>query len=322
MLAIFSMIFAITAFVITHYVLRRRHHERHVDASDEANFDNTRDPDAKVAPTPPPDEEPASSSASSLPSNTHSEPNSAPVAAPSQADSPTASTGLFRPRIPLVHTASGLGSHNVSSSSEPVPVAASSATSLPSVAQASVPSVPYIPSREDVIASRGILLHLLPLELVDEILHAAEYYPRHTSVLPAHHFDDPLTVRDGRRQVVLTPPIQHPESISRILIQTESHDQGWSSYPQDRGTYRNSWTWLDLGVIRGTPENDPAPDWRIYTNMHASDTWQNTEVDLDRENETVVALKPGDSLAIWAEARFPGWMNNVRSAKIEVIYAI
>lgn len=279
MLAILSIISAITAFVITHYVLRRRHHSRHVDASDDPNLDNTRDPDAKVALAPPPYEEPPSSSASS----------------------------------------SGLGSHSVSSSSEPVPVATSSATSLPSgmvprvrpamplttqFAPVAQPSVPYIPSREDVIASRGILLHLLPLELVDEILHTAEYYPRHTSVLPAHHFDNPLTVRDGRCQVVLTPPIQHPESISRILILTESHDQGWSSYPQDRGTHRNSWTWLDLGVVRGTPENVPAPDWRIYTNMHASDTWQATEVDLDRDNETVVALRPGDSLAIWAEARF------------------
>lgn len=162
---------------------------------------------------------------------------------------------------------------------------------------------PYNPSHEDVIATRDILRHFLPLELADKILHTAEYYPRLTSVLPSHHFENPLTVSDGRRQVVVSPPIQRPDFMSRVLIQTESHDQGWSSYSQDRGTFRNSWTWLDLGVVRNTSGGIPAPEWRIYTNMHASDDWQATEVVLDMSNETVAALLPGDSLAIWAGAR-------------------
>ncbi|CAG8791976.1 9449_t:CDS:2, partial [Gigaspora rosea] len=29
----------------------------------------------------------------------------------------------------------------------------------------------------------------------------------------------------------------------KIEIACESHDQGWSSYPRDHGTYNNSWTW-------------------------------------------------------------------------------
>src|SRR5260221_12703464 len=101
--------------------------------------------------------------------------------------------------------------------------------------------IPYNPSHEDVITPRDILRHFLPLELADKILHAAEYYPRLTSVLPSHHFENPLTVSDGRRQVVVSPPIQRPDSISRVLIQTYSHDQGWSSYSQDQGTFRSSW---------------------------------------------------------------------------------
>jgi len=163
--------------------------------------------------------------------------------------------------------------------------------------------IPHNPSHEDVIETRDVLRHFLPLELADNILHIAEYYPRLISILPSHHFENPLTVTDGRRQVVVSPPIQRPDFISRVLIQTESHDQGWSSYAQDRGTFRNSWTWLDLGVVRNTSGGIPAPEWRIYTNIHASNDWQATEVVLDTSNETVDALLPGDSLAIWAGAR-------------------
>jgi hypothetical protein len=165
------------------------------------------------------------------------------------------------------------------------------------------PPIPWSPSHEDVIEARTALRHFLPLELVDKVLHTAEYYPRLTSILPAHHFDNPLTVSDGRRQVVVSPPVHRPDIIASVLIQTESHDQGWSSYPQDQGTFRNSWTWLDLGVVRNTPGGIPAPEWRIYTNLHASDDWQPTEVSIDLDNETVGALLPGDSLAIWAGAR-------------------
>ena len=162
---------------------------------------------------------------------------------------------------------------------------------------------PYSPSHGDVIATRIALCNFFPVEITDIILHIAEYYPRLISVLPAHHFNKPLTVQDGRCQVIVSPPIQRPDSISRVVIQTESHDQGWSSYPQDRGTFRNSWTWLDLGVVRGTSGGIPAPEWRIYTNVHASGDWQAKEVILMTSNETVGALLPGDSLAIWAEAR-------------------
>ena len=165
------------------------------------------------------------------------------------------------------------------------------------------PPIPWSPSREDVIAARTALCLFLPLELADKVLHAAEYYPRLTSILPPVHFDSPLTVSDGRRQVVVSPPIQHPEIIASVLIQAESHDQGWSSHPRDEGAYKYSWTWLDLGVIRDTHQGIPAPEWRIYTNLRASKDWQATDVSIDTNNETVAALSPRDSLAIWAGAR-------------------
>jgi hypothetical protein len=112
----------------------------------------------------------------------------------------------------------------------------------------------------------------------------------------------PSLCRMGRRQVVVSPPIQRPEIIAHIVILTESHDQGWSSYPQDEGTFRNSWTWLDLGVVRNTPGGIPAPEWRIYTNLLRRTTGK-PQTFPDMNNETVGALLPGDSLTIWAGAR-------------------
>ncbi|KAI9465025.1 hypothetical protein BJY52DRAFT_1114422 [Lactarius psammicola] len=124
---------------------------------------------------------------------------------------------------------------------------------------------------------------------------------------------------------MLTSPIVDSEFISRVVIRTESHDQGWSSFPQDQGTFNNSWTWLDLALVRDPTKSTPMeipPDWRIYTNLHASRTWQTNEVVLDTSNEIIGALRPGDSLAIWVEARYPGWVNIVRSARIEVVYRL
>jgi hypothetical protein len=176
-----------------------------------------------------------------------------------------------------------------------------------------------------VIATHSVLLRHFPPELVEIILHAAEYYPHSIFAMPTRYFDHPLAVRDGRLQAVLTLPIVDSEFISRVVIRTESHDQGWSSYPNDQGTFNNSWTWLNLVLVRNPTESAPSetpPDWRIYTNLHASRTWQIKEVVLDRSNEIIGALRPGDSLAIWGEARYPGWVNIVRSANIEVVYGL
>ncbi|KAH9160655.1 hypothetical protein EDB89DRAFT_1812202, partial [Lactarius sanguifluus] len=178
----------------------------------------------------------------------------------------------------------------------------------------------YTPSRADVIATRSIFLRHFPLELVDIILAAADYYPHGIFAMPTRHFNHPLAVREGRFQTVLTSPIVDSEFISHVIIRTESHDQGWSSFPRDQGSFNNSWTWLELALVRNPTESAPTetpPDWRIYTNLHASRTWQTNEIVLDKSNEIIGALRPGDSLAIWAEARFPGWVNMVRSAKIE-----
>src|SRR6266404_2280126 len=155
----------------------------------------------------------------------------------------------------------------------------------------------YTPSRADVIATRSTLLRYFPLELVEVILDAAGCYPHSIITMPARYRIRPLTVRNGRIEVMFTSPIVDSEFISRVIIRTESHDQGWSSHPKDRGTFNNSSTWLDLTLVRNPPIETP-PNWRIYTNLHASLAWQTKEVILDKSNEIIGALRSGDSLGI------------------------
>ena len=216
-----------------------------------------------------------------------SPPHSTSSPAPSDAANSSQSADLLESySAPASQSSSSVASSDISSQSES--------------------SNQYTPSRADVFATRSVLNRHFPWELVEIILDGAEYYPHGVFAMPAHHFNHPLAAGDGRHQAVLTSPIVDSEFISQVIIRTESHDQGWSSYPQDQGTFNNSWTWLDLALVRNPSESAPAenpPDWRIYTNLHASRTWQTKEVVLDRSNEIISALRPGDSLAIWAEAR-------------------
>jgi hypothetical protein len=225
-----------------------------------------------------------------------------------------------RPVLSPSHSTSSLSSSNAPSEANSFQPAdrlesyhAPAAQSVSSVASSDIsthsePSNQYTPSRADVIATRSILFRHLPLELVEKILDDAQYYPHSVFATTTHQFNYPLAVRDGRSLAIQTSPIVDTEFISRVVIRTESHDQGWSSYPQDQGTFNNSWTWLDLSLVRNLnpPESaatESPPDWRIYTNLHASRTWQTKEVVLDTSNEIINAFRPGDSLAIYAEAR-------------------
>lgn len=270
--------------------------------------------------------EPSGESSSPVPSGTPSEPKKFQIAEAPGPYSPSPS-----------HSASSLALSNAPSEADsfqstdllgsyyPSPSQSSLGVASSSQSEPSESSNQYTPSRADVIATRGILLRHFPLELVQIILDAAGYYPHSVFAMPAHHLNNPLEVRVVRLQAVLTSPIMDTEFISHVVIRTESHDQGWSSYPQDQGTFNNSWTWFDLALVRNPTESVPTeapPDWRIYTNLHASRTWQTNKVVLDKSNEVIGALRPGDSLAILAEARFLGWVNTVRSAKIKVVYRL
>ncbi|KDQ58106.1 hypothetical protein JAAARDRAFT_193566 [Jaapia argillacea MUCL 33604] len=163
----------------------------------------------------------------------------------------------------------------------------------------------FNPSPRDIQRTRFTLLRLLPIELVDPILHEAQYY----SVL---HASDPTetSLSGTTNRVLRSPPIHKP--VKKIVIKVEAHDQGWSSYPEDQGTYRGSWTWFEAGIEGGEKR------WGVARNLHAESDWQNHEVVWDEEHELVKNLREGDSVAVYAAARYPGWMNTFKNVEIEV----
>ncbi|CAG8500907.1 6576_t:CDS:2, partial [Dentiscutata heterogama] len=96
-----------------------------------------------------------------------------------------------------------------------------------------------------------------------------------------------------------------------IVITCESHDQGWSSYPQDRGTYNNSWTWGEVSIITSKQNNNLQDNnWQVHKQEFFSD------------HPLVQSLQLGDIVGLWIRSEFPGWCNYIKQAEVKLYYTI
>lgn len=173
---------------------------------------------------------------------------------------------------------------------------------------------------DDAVDVFNTLRHFLPSELVLEILEFAQYW-----LQSAAYRDDRISYDDvnyrNRTPYLMSAPIQG-ERLREIRINIWSHDQGWSSYPEDHGTFRNSWTWFELGIERpeGREEIATDEDLRLATNVHAQRQAKHHQIIYHRDQNLpwFEALQPGDMISIIPLARFQGWRNVVEKASIEV----
>ncbi|KAI2674953.1 hypothetical protein CBS147355_6767 [Penicillium roqueforti] len=174
----------------------------------------------------------------------------------------------------------------------------------------------------DAVESFNILRQKLPSELVLEILELAEYW-----VLSATFRADTVGYDEGdcrdRTPYLTSEPIQGERfPVREIRINIWSHDQGWSSYGEDNGTYRNSWTWFDLGIERPPGRDDISKDedLRLATNVHARRETMHHQITYRRDQKLrwMQNLQAGDRISIIPRARFHGWRNTVEKASIEV----
>ncbi|KAM4063711.1 Ankyrin repeat protein [Hirsutella rhossiliensis] len=189
-----------------------------------------------------------------------------------------------------------------------------------------------------------------------------------------------------------TPRLVNP--CRKIVFSIRSHDQGWGGQPENRDTYKSSWTWFEAGLerfdatqncddkctydVRGDSPSSTPPDlpvcglrpvhpsieqgesedyryvhptlhqdqWVIRRNKTASRVWQDHVVtwsygdDIKAESDAgmeldeqgrgrgtgdgtfVRSLRMGDVVTVWGKARFPAWVNNIESVKIEVYWAV
>jgi len=138
------------------------------------------------------------------------------------------------------------------------------------------------------------------------------------------------------------PPAPKDETIRpicrKVEITCESHDQGWSSYPNDKGTYRNSWTWGEVSVLipkQDTYLHDPTVEigdqviekepkirYRVYTNRHADSNWQIHNFVFNSDHPLVRDLQPGYMVGLWIRSQFPGWINYVKRAELKLYYSV
>jgi len=150
---------------------------------------------------------------------------------------------------------------------------------------------------------------------VRHLLHLPEH-------IPATEGPKPETLTDQREETVrvsndsvpylVSRPIPAGKTLKKAIITVISKDQGWSSYQDDHGTYRNSWTWFELSVGSGSGEK-----WRgeVVRNLHAHGEFKEHTVEITSE-ELYEKAESGDVLTVWALARFPGWKNTIKKVKI------
>ena len=169
----------------------------------------------------------------------------------------------------------------------------------------------FYPTPKDIALVRSMFP--LPPELVTEILDLAQYWVYSCSISSKS-----LRFENVNARYLQSTPIQGGEflhALRRLVITTESKDQGWSSYPKDRGTRNNSWTWFELTLDDGEM-GDEIVRVEVVRNIHAGLTFEKYQAIIEDER-ILKQAKKGDTLSVWARAMYPGWSNYVKSVGIE-----
>ncbi len=181
----------------------------------------------------------------------------------------------------------------------------------------------------------------IPNEIILEILDQPSRWIR-TRVINARVAteNEPIRVGSnlqnrGEQQILATNPLSQPEvqCIRRVVYTFRSRDQGWSSYPNQHGTYEGSFTWFEASLTRpiGTDliEAERHVQLQVKTakertryelqrNRHAGRDPENYRHELELDHKLLQHAEEGDSVLLWARATFPGWENRLFNASIEV----
>jgi ankyrin repeat protein len=159
----------------------------------------------------------------------------------------------------------------------------------------------------------------LPHGIAISIIKLAEYFLKTQSTRSEYKC---IVERNGGQPYLRSAPITG--NVQMIAFTIESHDQGFSSYPQDRGTYNNSWAWFEVGVVNMMGMEVPIGGQKtIQNNVHASRKKRRHVVVYGKGKhmnnaEWLQSLSQGDTVMVVPFARYNGWENHVYSVKIEV----
>ena len=130
--------------------------------------------------------------------------------------------------------------------------------------------------------------------------------------------EEEVVVRDDCVSYIVSRPIPEGKTLKKVVITVVSKDQGWTNYPEDYGTYHNSWTWFELSV--GSPSKDSGEKWRgeVVKNLHAHGDFKEHTIEI-QDGELYERAKSGDVLTVWAVAKSQGWKNTVKKVTIRYV---
>lgn len=168
----------------------------------------------------------------------------------------------------------------------------------------------------------------LPPEISSQILDFAEIW---YALEMAAHEGPIVRVTNGRLVVAKTPALNMTplgrRSLRQIVFKMTSKDQGWSSNPRaQHETFDGSYTWFDGFISPGndhssTPSESHNPVFELQRNVHAGTRFATYAIPITPGHALFDLISPGCSINLQACAHFPGWVNNVAHASIEMHFA-
>ncbi|EXJ91999.1 hypothetical protein A1O3_00549 [Capronia epimyces CBS 606.96] len=190
---------------------------------------------------------------------------------------------------------------------------------------------PIGPVPSDTYHTAFLLAQVMPVDLVPTVLDMAGFWLDAPLASTTHPFQV-VERTAGSEYLMAELPETFPGKALRTLTFTvTSKDQGYSWDNHFHGTYLNSWTWFEVVIFspesgRATEPNrarTPISRRKIITNVHAGREYKTHTVrwshnDRDEEIRKLMrSIRGGMRIAITVWARYPAWVNDVRSARID-----
>ena len=133
-----------------------------------------------------------------------------------------------------------------------------------------------------------------------------------------HHLD--FRQGNDREPVLSTDKLSAAEALEleSIIFTFCSQDQGWSDHREHHGTYNQSYTWWEWG--RDMTDGLWDTRSRLQSNRHAGRKPEQYRVTVAKDHDIVQSLIEGERIGLWARAMYPGWVNKVYGASIELVF--
>eukprot|EP00210_Caulerpa_lentillifera_P009427 g8988.t1 len=152
----------------------------------------------------------------------------------------------------------------------------------------------------------------LPLNVVNNILQQSKFH-----CIVKKKVEEGFQGRYMNHRLFKFGPL--PTKPFKVDIYAVSCDQGWSMYPEARGT-RCSCTWGEVDIKDRTGNSKLPERMRVFTNLHAVGDWQTYKLVFKNDEYFMSHLEAGDTLEMYFRSVYDGWSIYVKEAWMTVHY--